>query len=267
MIIATWNVNSIRARLPVALDWLAARKPDVACLQETKVVDEDFPRAELEALGYRVECFGEKTYNGVAILSRSEMTDVTRGLPGDGPDDQKRVIEATIDGVRVVNLYVPNGQEPGTDVFAAKLDWLARLRKHLDDSLDPEDPVVVLGDMNITPDDRDVYDPEGLRGKIHCTEEERAALARLKGFGLADAFRLVNEEAGHYSWWDYRGGMYPRGLGLRIDLILISPPLARSLESVEIDRTPREADKPSDHTPVICTVPGHFFSRDLTPAD
>lgn len=253
MRIATWNVNSVRARLPRVVEWLERAKPDVLSLQETKVLDGDFPREEFEALGYSVEVFGQKTYNGVAIASLEPMTDVSRGLPGEGEDDDKRVIEATIDGVRVVDLYVPNGQAPGTDVFTRKLEWFARLRAHLEESRSPEDPVVVLGDMNVTPDDRDVYDPVGLKETIHCTTEERAALADLKGFGLADAFRLVNDQPGHYSWWDFRGGMFRRGLGLRIDLILVSPPMARRLETVEIDRSAREGEKPSDHTPVVAT--------------
>jgi exodeoxyribonuclease-3 len=254
MILATFNVNSVRARLPVLLDWIGRRRPDVISLQETKVVDEEFPRAELKDAGYYVETFGQKTYNGVAIASLSPMKDVCRGLPGEGPDDQKRVIEATIDGIRVVNLYVPNGKDPEAEEFGAKLEWLDRLRLHLEDTLTPEEPVVVLGDMNITPDDRDVYDPERLRETIHCTTKERRALAKLKGFGLADALRLVTDDPGRYTWWDYRGGNYPRGLGLRIDLILVTRPVADRLKDVVIDEEPRRAEKPSDHTPVLLVL-------------
>lgn len=251
MMIATWNVNSVRVRLPRVTEWLAAVRPDVLCLQETKVVDEDFPFEPFTELGYQVEVFGQKTYNGVAILSKSPMTDVSRGLPGDGPDDQKRVIEATIDGVRVVNLYVVNGKEPGTEHFAFKMDWLKRLRTHLDESLTPDRDVVVLGDINITPDDRDVYDPEKLKGTIHCTEEERAALRHVLDFGLTDAFRLHHDEAGLYSWWDFRGGMFQRGLGMRIDLIMVTKSLAKRCVMCEVDKTARDGEKPSDHAPVL----------------
>lgn len=253
MIIATYNVNSVRARLPRLLPWLESRRPDVLAMQETKVVDEDFPRADFEELGYSVAVFGQKTYNGVAIASRLPIGDVSRGLPGEGPEDAKRVIEATIDGIRVVNLYVPNGKSPGSEHFARKLDWFTRLKAHLDESLSPEDPVVVLGDMNVTPDDRDVYDPVALKEAIHCTTAEREALSKLKSFGLGDAFRMFTEEAGHYSWWDYRAGMFRRGLGLRIDLVLVTPPLAARCRAVTIDRDARKGEKPSDHAPVLGT--------------
>lgn len=258
MIIATWNVNSIRVRLPRLLAWLDERKPDVLCMQETKVVDEQFPRAEIEAAGYAVEFFGQKTYNGVAIASRLPFSEVSRGLPGDGPEDQKRLIEATVadaDGrtARVIDVYVPNGQSPGTDAFAKKLDWLARLRGHLDAAHSPDQPLVLLGDMNIAPDDRDVYDPEALRETIHCSTPERQALADVLAFGLHDALRLKTSEAGQYTWWDYRAAMFRRGLGLRIDLILVTAPLADRLVSVEIDRRARAGEKPSDHAPVLAT--------------
>ncbi|MHC4471729.1 MAG: exodeoxyribonuclease III [Planctomycetota bacterium] len=253
MLIATWNVNSIRVRMPRLTAWLEERRPDVLCVQETKVQDPDFPHEPLEALGYRAEAFGQKTYNGVAILSRHPMTEVTRGLPGDEPEEQKRVIEATVEGVRVVNLYVPNGKAPGTDAYEMKLDWLARLRARLDEGLSPDDPVVVLGDMNIAPEDRDVYDPVALAGTIHVSDPERAALRNVMDWGLLDAQRLHTDEAGVYSWWDYRAGMFRRGLGMRIDLVLVSRPLAERCTAVEIDKRARGGEKPSDHAPVLAT--------------
>lgn len=251
MIIATWNVNSVRARLPRVIDWLAAARPDVLCMQETKVVDEDFPFEHFEELGYSVEVFGQKSYNGVAIASLTTAEEVSTGLPGDGPDDQKRVIEATVDGVRIVNLYVPNGSAPGTDKFEFKLDWLQRLRAHLDEEYTQDDSLVVLGDINIAPEDRDVYDPEKLAGTIHCTKTERDALKHVMDWGLTDAFRLHHEEAGLYSWWDFRAAMFRRGLGLRIDLVMVSPPLVERCSAVEIDKAARAGEKPSDHTPVV----------------
>ncbi len=249
--IATWNVNSIRARLPRVIEWLDAVGPDVLCLQETKVVDGEFPAGDFEELGYRVEVFGEKALNGVAIASRLPMSHVSKGLPGDGGEDEKRVIEATIDGIRVINLYVVNGREPGSEHFERKLRWLRRLRAHLDRSCSPEEDVVVLGDINIAPDDRDVHDPGKLAGSILCTGEERSALRHVMDFGLVDAFRLHHEEGGIYSWWDFRGGMFQRGLGLRIDLVLVTKSLAARCRLCEVDRTARGGEKPSDHAPVV----------------
>ncbi len=251
MLIATWNLNSVRVRLPRVTEWLSVIRPDVLCMQETKVVDADFPHEPFEKLGYDVKVFGQKTYNGVAIASKLPMTDVTTGLPGDGPDDQKRVIEATIDGIRVVNLYVPNGREPGTEPYAMKLEWLRRLRTHLDESCSPAADVVVLGDINITPEDRDVYDPEKLAGSIHVSEPEREALRHVMDFGLTDAFRRHHEEAGLYSWWDFRAAMFRRGLGLRIDLIMVTASLAKRCAMAEIDKMARAGEKPSDHAPVL----------------
>ncbi len=254
MLIATWNVNSIRARLGLAVPWIRDAAPDVLCLQETKVVDEDFPRGPFEELGYRVEVFGQKTYNGVAILSRLPLEDVTRGLPGDGPEDPRRVIEATVDGIRILNLYVPNGKAAGTEAYEAKLAWLRRLREHLDRDCDPAGDLVMLGDMNIAPEDRDVYDPEALRETIHVSTPEREALAHVLEFGLVDAFRLHHPEAGLYSWWDYRAGMFRRGLGLRIDLVYVTKPLAPRVTRAEIDRAARAGEKPSDHAPVLVRI-------------
>jgi len=253
MLIATWNVNSVRARLPRIVPWLEEQKPDVLCLQETKVEDDKFPREPFTELGYELEVFGQKTWNGVAIASRAPMFDVTRGLPGEGPDDQRRVIEATVEGVRVINLYVPNGQAPGTEKFSYKMDWLARLRDHLEESYDPDDEIVVLGDINIAPEDRDVYDPEGLRGQIHMTDEERDALREITDWGLADAMRLHRSETGVYTWWDFRGARFQRGQGYRIDLVLVSEPMMHRSVAVDVDVTARAGEKPSDHAPVLAT--------------
>jgi len=248
MIIATWNVNSIRARLPRVTDWLAKVRPDVLCMQETKVTDEEFPREEIEALGYRLETYGQPTYNGVAIASLHEMEEVARGLPEDDDDSQRRVIEATVKGVRIVNVYVPNGQAPGTEAYEMKLQWLATLCAALEEFYYPSDDLVLLGDMNIAPEDRDVHDPEALRGKIHVSEPERAALR-----SLIDALRQKNQDDGVYTWWDYRMAMFRRGLGYRIDLILVTPPLSERLLGVTVDRDERAQEKPSDHAPVIAT--------------
>lgn len=254
MRIATWNVNSVRARLPRVIEWLEAKRPDVVCLQETKVVDEDFPREEIEALGYSLALFGQKTYNGVAIASLHPIEDVSRGLAGDGPDDQKRVIEGTVRGIRIVNLYVPNGNALDHEDYGRKLEWLGRLRTHLDERYSPGQDLVMLGDINIAPEDRDAYDPVKLKDTIHLSEPERAALRHVKDFGLVDALRMHHREGGIYSWWDFRGGMFRRGLGLRIDLIYMTEPLALRCADVEVDLDARRGEKPSDHTPVVATI-------------
>ncbi len=257
MKIATWNVNSIRARADRAGAWLDKVRPDVLCLQETKVQDEGFPREIFESRGYALEVFGQKTYNGVAIASLHEMTDVSRGLPGEDEDAQKRVIEATVGGVHVIDLYVPNGSEVGSEKFEFKMDWFHRLRAYVTDRFDPErDQVLLLGDFNIAPDDRDVYDPDEWRGKIHFSDEEHARLAELTEWGLTDLFRLHHEEAGLYSWWDYRAARFRRGQGLRIDLLLGTAPLAARCVSAEIDREERKGEKPSDHAPVLVEIDG-----------
>lgn len=251
MRIATWNVNSVRARLPRVTPWLADGGPDVVGLQETKCVDAEFPREVFEAAGYRVAVFGQKTWNGVAIAAKGELTDVSTGLPGEGPDDQKRVIEATVDGVRVINLYVPNGEAPGSDKFAYKMGWLETLRTHIADRYSPDDPIVMVGDFNIAPDDRDIHDPVAKRGTIHVTDEERDALSRLKDWGFVDAHRLVTNRRGVYTWWDFRGAMFEKGKGYRIDLVLVTEPMAARLRDVRVDLAARAGEKPSDHAPVI----------------
>ena len=254
MIVATWNVNSIRMRLGRLSAWIERRKPDVVCLQETKVEDAEFPAGDIEALGYHVLAHGEPTYNGVAILSRSEPTDAIRSLPDDGPDAPRRLLMATIDGCRVINVYAPNGGEVGSDKYAYKLDWYRRLRTALEAWVTPAEPVVLCGDLNVAPEDRDVHDPEAWRGQTLCTEPEREALRRLLAWGFRDALRLHHPEAGGlYTWWDYRAGAFHRGWGLRIDHVLLSVPLAARCTSVEIDRQERKGPKPSDHAPVLAT--------------
>ena len=256
MKLATWNVNSIRIRLPRLLAWLERRRPDVVCLQEVKVTDEDFPRAELEALGYRVLVAGQRTYNGVAILSRAAPTEVARALPDDGDDAQRRLLVADVGGLRVVNVYGPNGQEVGSEKYAYKLDWYRRFRAFLDAGADAGRPVVVCGDLNIAPEDRDVWDPERWRGQVMASEPERAAFRSLLAWGLSDALRLHRLEGGLFTWWDYRAGAFHRGWGLRIDHILVSASVARGCSAVEIDRDERKGPKPSDHVPVVATLAG-----------
>ena len=254
MKIATWNVNSIRIRLPRLLAWLERQKPDVVCLQETKVVDEDFPLAEITAAGYRALINGQKTYNGVAILSLAQATDVVKDMPGDEPESNRRVIAATIEGIRIINVYAPNGGSVGSDKYQYKLDWYRRLRAMLDGSLDPAAGVLVCGDFNVAPEDRDVWDPEQWRGQILFSEPEKEALRKVMAWGLSDALRIHRQEGGIYTWWDYRAGAFHRGWGLRIDHILLSAPLVKRCTGVEIDRNERKGEKPSDHAPVIATV-------------
>lgn len=250
MKITTWNVNSLRARMPRFLPWLRENRPDVLCLQETKVVDDLFPRAEIEEEGYNVACFGQKTYNGVAILSRTPLEDVHCGFPGDGDDAEKRAIRAIVGDVVVLNLYVPNGSSVGSDKFAYKMDWLQRLRSYLAEEFDPGEKVVVTGDFNITFDDRDVWDPEGLREAIHCSTQEREALAQVMEFGLHDGLRKHQEEGGVFTWWDHRGGAFWRNQGLRIDHFLLSGPALEACTGVTVDRDARKGKGPSDHVPV-----------------
>lgn len=251
MKIATWNVNSIRSREVRALAWLEAHQPDVLCLQEIKVVDEAFPAETFARLGYHAAVFGQKTYNGVAFLSREPAEEVARGLPAEGPGAQSRLIAATFAGIRVVNVYVPNGQSPESEKFPYKLDWLARLHAMVAAQHHPEDPLLVLGDFNIAPDERDLYDPEAFRGKVHFHPKEHEALGRLTGWGLHDLFRKHHEEAGLYSWWDYRMLGFPKNRGLRIDLLLGTRPLLERCTACDIDRQERKGKKPSDHAPVV----------------
>jgi len=251
--LATWNVNSLKVRLPQVLDFLAAQQPDALCLQETKLEDASFPIAEIERAGYRAAYAGQKTYNGVAILSRTASTDLQAGILG-YEDPQKRVLAATIDGVRVISVYVPNGESVESDKYKYKLAWLARLTAWLEAELATHQRLAVLGDYNIAPDERDVYDPKAWEGQVLFSEPERAAFRRLIALGLADSFRLFEQPEKSYTWWDYRMNMFKRKLGLRIDHILLSPALTGACRSCTIDREMRARERPSDHAPVIAEV-------------
>jgi exodeoxyribonuclease III len=254
MRIATWNVNSVRARLPRVVDWLQRVSPDVVCLQETKCVDEQFPRGVIEDLGYNVELYGQKTYNGVAILSKRPIENVIRGFPDDEPDAQRRVIGATIEDVMLLNLYVVNGESVGSAKYSYKLDWLQKLSEMVDETYDMSEKVVLTGDFNITFDDRDVYDADAWRDKVLCSDPERDALAQVMSHGLRDAFRKFEEGDGHYTWWDFRTRGFQNNRGLRIDHFLMSPPAFEACSGVEIDLEARGGEKPSDHAPVIATL-------------
>jgi exodeoxyribonuclease III len=250
--VATWNINSVRSRLPRLVSWLERRKPAVVCLQETKTVDGDFPSGPLEALGYQCLVHGQKAYNGVAILTLLPAADVVRSLPRDPEDAERRFLAAAIGGVRIVNVYAPNGQVVGSDKYAYKLDWYGRLREFLDGH-DPQGEVLLCGDMNVAPEDRDTWDPELWRGKVLFSDPEKAALRTVVEWGLTDALRIHHPEGGLYTWWDYRAGAFHRGWGMRIDHILVSAPLARRCVAVEIDREERKGEKPSDHAPLVAT--------------
>jgi len=249
MKIASWNVNSLKVRMPHLTEWLAAAQPDVVGLQEIKLVDEAYPRDEIAALGYHSLVSGQKTYNGVALLSREPAHDPIRDIPG-LKDPQRRVLAATVAGVRIINLYVVNGQAVGSEKFAYKLGWLAALRDWLADEIAQHPRLLVMGDFNIAPDDRDVHDPALWYESVLCSTPERSALGALLKLGLVDSFRLKQSEGGLYSWWDYRQGGFRRNLGLRIDLVLVSPALVGEVVAVGIDREPRSWDRPSDHAPV-----------------
>lgn len=250
--IATWNVNSLRVRLPHLRDWLAASRVDAIALQETKLADADFPATELAALGWHSVCSGQRTYNGVAVLAREPVLDVAAGIPG-FDDEQKRVLAATVGGVRVVDVYVPNGQSPGTEKYAYKLRWFDALREYVAAQLAQYPRLVVLGDFNVAPEDRDVHDPQAWEGSIHVSPAERAALQALMGVGLADCFRLFDQPERAYSWWDYRMFAFRRNAGLRIDLVLASAALSQKCGSCHIDSAPRRLERPSDHAPVVAT--------------
>ncbi|MFN0243935.1 MAG: exodeoxyribonuclease III [Planctomycetota bacterium] len=254
MRIATWNVNSVRARLPRLLDWLASAKPDVVCLQETKCLDEAFPREPIEDAGYHIAHFGQKTYNGVAILARKRIEGTRLGLRDEIEDLEARVICATVEDVMFVNAYVVNGREVGAERYFYKLEWLGRLQRMLETQYDMREKVVVAGDFNVTFDDRDVYDPEGWRERILCSTPERESLLRVMDCGLADSFRKFHEEGGHYTWWDFRTMGFKRGQGLRIDHLLMSPSALAACTGVTIDLSAREGEKPSDHAPVVAEM-------------
>ncbi len=253
MKLATWNVNSLKVRLGHLLDWLARNQPDVVCVQETKLEDAKFPRVELEEAGYLCAYSGQKTYNGVAILARAPLEAVATGIPGFG-DEQKRVLSATVAGTRIVCAYVPNGQSVDSDKYRYKLNWLAAFERWLGSELKAHAQLVVLGDYNIAPDDRDVHDPQLWQGQVLCSEPERAAFSRLLGLGLKDSFRLFDQPERSYSWWDYRMNAFRRKMGLRIDHILLSDALAARCTGCVIDLEPRRLERPSDHAPVVAEI-------------
>lgn len=255
MRIATWNVNSVRARLELLLQWLEERSPDVVCLQETKCVDERFPREPLEELGYEIATWGQRTYNGVAILSRQPIEDVARGFGDPRFDSEARVLGATIGDLMVLSVYVVNGREPGTAAYDHKLQWMAALRELLATRYPLAEKVVVAGDFNVAPDDRDVYDPEKWREKILCSTPEREALEAIVELGFADSLRALTDEGGIYTWWDFRRRNFERGnRGLRIDHLLMSPPALERCTGVEVDVEFRARRRPSDHAPVVATL-------------
>lgn len=251
MKVATWNVNSLRVRLDRVCAWLEAQAPDVLCLQELKLAESAFPVAELEARGYHAAVFGQKTWNGVAILARRPPEDVRRGF-SDGPDDgHARLVSARVDGVRVLSAYFPNGGSVGSEKWAYKLAWMERLRAELEKHYDPGEPLLVCGDMNVAPDDRDVENPDQWKDTVLCHPDARAGLARVCEWGLRDTLRLHHEQGGLYSWWDYQRLAFPRNDGLRIDLVLASAPMAARCRAASIDRNARKGKQPSDHAPVL----------------
>ncbi|HQR04552.1 MAG: exodeoxyribonuclease III [Proteobacteria bacterium] len=253
MKIATWNVNSLKVRLPHVIDWLNTHQPDALCLQETKTEDKGFPYTELEAAGYRAVHNGQKTYNGVALLTRGGAENVQTDIPGFA-DEQKRVISGTVGGVRLVCAYFPNGQAVGSDKYAYKLAWLAALEQWLVEEIQRYPHLALLGDYNIAPDDRDVHDPAAWRDQILCSTPEREAFRRLLELGLEDAFRLFDQPEKTFSWWDYRAAGFRRNAGLRIDHILLSAPLAAVCTECGVDKAPRKLERPSDHAPVVADL-------------
>lgn len=254
MKLATWNVNSLRVRLPQVIDWLRINQPDILCLQETKLSDEDFPKNEIAAIGYQSIFVGQKTYNGVAILSKERCIDIVTAIPN-FIDEQKRVVAATYGRLRVISIYVPNGETINSEKYVYKLKWLPALSKWLDQELRNYKKLVLLGDFNIAPEDRDVHDPEIWQGKVLCSQPERAAFNDLLSLGLIDSFRLFEQPEKSYTWWDYRAMAFRFNRGLRIDHILLSRELARSCIACRIDRITRKLKRPSDHAPIWAELP------------
>jgi len=250
MKIATWNVNSLKVRLPQVLDWLAVSTVDILCLQETKTTDENFPVDKISAAGYHVVYSGQKTYNGVAILSKQPAADIITDIPG-LDDPQRRILAGTISDIRVLDLYVVNGQEVGSEKFVHKLRWLEQVTAFISHQLQQHERLVVVGDFNIAPEDRDVHDPEAWHERILCSTPERQALQKIIDLGLADTFRLFDQPENSYSWWDYRAAAFRRNMGLRIDLILASQSLSSLCSACVIDKEPRRLERPSDHAPVV----------------
>lgn len=257
MQIATWNVNSLNVRLPQVLEWLQANPVDVLGLQELKLTDDKFPYDALKEAGYEAAAFGQKTYNGVALLTRQPITDVVRNIPGHA-DEQARVIAGTVQSdagpLRVINCYFVNGQEPGSEKFAYKMQWLAALENWVKAEMQTHERLIIMGDFNVTPEDRDSYDPVGLKDTIHHTVQEREHFQGLLNLGLTDSFRMFEHPEKSFSWWDYRMLGFQKNRGLRIDHILVSDALKSSVTACTIDRTPRKNKQPSDHTPVVVTL-------------
>ena len=252
MKIATWNINGINSRLGHVVDWCVANQPDVLCLQETKCVDARFPYQRLRSIGFeQIEFIGEKAYNGVAILSKYPLADVQKNFPDDSPDAPKRLLAATINGIRIVNTYVPHGTKFGSDKFAFKLHWIARLRHYFDDNFNTDNNVLLCGDLNVAPHELDVWNPSLWKDKMHFTKPEREAIQDLKKWGFVDVFRQLNDDEREYSWWDYFHHSFEKNRGLRIDHIWTSPPLADRCLDCWIDKEPRGLEKPSDHAPVV----------------
>ncbi len=247
---ATWNVNSLNVRLPHVLDWLQSNKPDVLCLQETKQEDQKFPYADLQAIGYQAAHIGQKTYNGVAIISRHSMADIQHNIP-QFADQQQRLIAATIEGKRVVCAYIPNGQTVDSEKYQYKLRWLGALNGWLKNELSLHPNLLLLGDYNIAPEDRDCHDPNAWLGQVLVSPRERAAFQALLALGLHDSFRLFEQADKSFSWWDYRMMGFRRNQGMRIDHILVSDALKSQCTAAHIDKAPRKLERPSDHTPVI----------------
>jgi exodeoxyribonuclease-3 len=254
MRIATWNVNSLNARLPRVEEWLDYARPDVLCMQETKLADAAFPAMAFGALGYESAPHGDGRWNGVAIISRVGLDDVARGFDGPADDQGARLVAATCGGVRVHSVYVPNGRAVGSEHYEAKLAWLGELRAHLEQTCKPTDNVAVCGDFNVAPEDRDVWDPAAFEGETHVTVPERQALTALEDWGLDDAFRACYDEDQLFTWWDYRAGNFHKHMGLRIDLVLLSDPLAKRFTYALIDRNARKGKQPSDHAPVLVDI-------------
>jgi exodeoxyribonuclease-3 len=251
MKIATCNVNSVIARLPLVVRWLEKEQPDVLCIQETTCSDDKFPLLELKSAGYDCLLFGQQSYNGVAIISRAGCAQVTQGFPEDDATSQARLLATDIAGLRIIDVYVPNGQVVGSEKYQFKLKWMDRLRQFLDQNCDPKELVLLCGDFNVAPEERDVHDPRLWQNRILFSAPERAALQRIKDWGFTDTFRLHTEEGGHYSWWDYRAGGFRRNLGLRIDHIWVSAELAKRNSKTWIDKETRAWERPSDHAPVV----------------
>ena len=251
MKIATWNVNSILARLPLVTRWLDEVHPDVLCMQETKCTDDKFPADVFRERGYKCLTFGQQTYNGVAILSKAECENPLRGYPGDDENAHARLLSTNIEGLQIVNVYIPNGQMVGSEKYQFKLDWMRRLRLFFDDHYQSNTSVLLCGDFNVAPEERDVHDVRLWQGRILFSDPERATLQEIKDWGFTDAFRLHTESPGHYSWWDYRAGAFRRNHGLRIDHIWISEPLMTRNKNTLIDMEPRTWERPSDHAPVV----------------